>query len=78
MLRELVADVRLVVRQGIGPVTAPETVSDLLSVPLVGSVPTKASVARSIDDGLGIPARGALSRACLALLHEFGVSTVQR
>lgn len=77
-LREVVADVRLVVRRGGRPATSPETVSDLLSLPLLGSVPTTSRIARSIDAGLGIPARGPLTRACLGLLRELGVSTEQR
>lgn len=75
-LRELVADVRLVVRHGPGPTADADAVSDLLDLPLLGSVPTKAAIARSIDDGLGIPVRGPLIGACRLLLRELGVMAV--
>lgn len=76
-LRDLMADVRLVVRHGSGPAADADALGELLALPLLGTVPTKAAIARSIDEGLGIPARGRLVNACRRLLGGLGVLAVQ-
>lgn len=72
-LRDLATDIRLVVRSGAGPMASADALSDLLELPLLGTVPTRRAIARSIDDGLGVPARGPLAGACRQLLRHLGV-----
>jgi secretion/DNA translocation related CpaE-like protein len=73
VLRHLTADIRLVVRLGIGAPAAGDAMSDLLRLPLLGSVPTRRKIVRSIDDGLGIPTRGPLIASCRRMLRDLGV-----
>lgn len=72
-LREVVSDIRLVVRPVPHSPARPDTIARMLSLPLLGSVPTKTAIARSVDDGLGIPSRGSYAAACQLLLEELGV-----
>lgn len=73
VLRDLTADIRLVVRHGVGPPAFGDAMSDLLRLPLLGSVPTRRGIIRSIDDGLGIPGRGPVTASCRRLLRDLGV-----
>lgn len=61
-------DVRLVVRTGgaVGPV--PESMAASLGITLAGVVPTRRSLARTIDIGLGPPRRGPLAARCDEIL----------
>jgi secretion/DNA translocation related CpaE-like protein len=74
VLRESVADIRLVVRHGSRPRADADAVSELLGIPLLGTVPTRRAVVRAIDDGVGIPARAPLAAACRRLLRELDVT----
>jgi hypothetical protein len=76
VLRNLTADIRLVVRLGIGPPAGGDAMSDLLRIPLLGSVPTRRAIVRSIDDGLGIPARGPLTASCRRMLRDLKVGAL--
>jgi secretion/DNA translocation related CpaE-like protein len=54
----------------------PEAVAEALGLSLAGVIPTRRSVARTIDAGLGLPARGPLARRCdevLACLLPDGI-----
>lgn len=68
-VRELCTTVRLVVRHVPGTAVSAHTVADTLGLPLVAGLPTRASVTRGINDGLGPLSRRGLQRACAALLH---------
>lgn len=67
-LRSLCADIRLVVRPGPGTDVSPDSLADHLGVPLLGSWPTRRSLERTVNEGLGPLPRGSLARACDALL----------
>jgi secretion/DNA translocation related CpaE-like protein len=72
-LSALCGDVRLVVRRLRGHPLAPELVSSSLGIPLAAVVPTRRSVTRAIEEGLGPPSRGRLASVCSALLDDVGV-----
>ncbi len=76
-LRELRCDLRLVVRSGLGPAVDGGDLAALVDLALLGSLPTKTSVARLADEGLGIPSRGQYADACRALLEDLGVLEVR-
>lgn len=67
-LRELCADVRVVVRDLPGSDLTPRAVADALGLPLCGGVPSCRRVTRSINAGLGPLPRGGLERACRHVL----------
>ncbi len=46
----------------------PDSVASAMGLPLAGTVPTRRSVSRSIDEGLGPPRRGAMMRRCQEIL----------
>jgi secretion/DNA translocation related CpaE-like protein len=77
VLRESMADIRLVVRHGSRPRADAYALGELLALPLLGTVPTRRAVVRAIDDGVGIPARTPLAIACRRLLRELGVTGIQ-
>lgn len=77
-LGDLANDVRLVVRQGPGAVVTAEAVSAALGIPLLTTIPTQRRLARCIDEGLGVPARGRLAGRCAELLDQFGVEDKAR
>ncbi len=76
--RDLVSDLRIVVRRARRCAVAPESVGEALQLPVLGSVPAKASVARLADAGLGIPARGPLARAAAQLLRRLDIAVQPR
>lgn len=71
-LRQLCGDIRVLVRELPGSDLAPESVASSLGLPLTVAIPTRRSVARSVNDGLGPLARGGLERACRAVLDDLG------
>jgi secretion/DNA translocation related CpaE-like protein len=65
-------DIRLVMRRlGRIDLQGP-SVASALELPLAITVPTRRAIERSIEDGLGPPGRGGLSRSCRSLLDELG------
>jgi secretion/DNA translocation related CpaE-like protein len=66
-------DIRLVVRRLRGHPLAPELVASSLGLPLTAVVPTRRSVSRSVEEGLGPPMHGPLASVCSALLDDLGV-----
>jgi secretion/DNA translocation related CpaE-like protein len=72
-LSAVCGDLRLVVRRLRGHPLAPELVASSLGVPLVAVVPTRRSVSRSVEEGLGPPARGRLTSVCSVLLDDLDV-----
>jgi secretion/DNA translocation related CpaE-like protein len=69
-LRAVVSDLRVVVRRRRRCAVAAESVGEALQLPLLGSIPTKASVARLAEAGLGVPNRGPFVRAATQVLRE--------
>ena len=61
-------DVSTVVRTTQGRAAHPVTVATAMGLPLAGTVPTRRSVSRNIEEGLGPPRRGALMRRCQEIL----------
>jgi secretion/DNA translocation related CpaE-like protein len=72
-LSAVCGDLRLVVRRLRGHPLAPELVASSLGLQLAAVVPTQRSVSRSVEEGLGPPARGRLASACSVLLDDLGV-----
>jgi secretion/DNA translocation related CpaE-like protein len=66
-------DIRLVVRRLRGHPLAAELVASSLGLPLTAVVPTRRSVSRSVEEGLGPPTRGRLASVCSVLLDDLGV-----
>jgi secretion/DNA translocation related CpaE-like protein len=67
-LRSMCGDVRIVVRRTPHSDLTADSIAAVLGQPLAGVVPTRRSVARAIDDGLGPLGRGRLERSCRAIL----------
>lgn len=75
---DLVGDLQIVVRRARRCAVSPESVGAALQLPVLGSVPAKASVARLADAGLGIPTRSPLARAAAQLLRRLDVAVPPR
>jgi secretion/DNA translocation related CpaE-like protein len=71
-LSAVCGDLRLVVRRLRGHPLAPELVASSLGLRLAAVVPTRRSVSRSVEEGLGPPARGRLASVCSQLLDDLG------
>lgn len=67
-VRDLSGRTLAVVRRSTGSALLPESVADVLGVPLAAVVSRQRGLARTLDDGLGPPRRGALDRAGRELL----------
>ncbi len=78
LLRTQCADIRLVVRSRAGADLGAETLSQMLHVPLLATIPTKRAVERSIEEGLGPPSRGQLHERCVSMLEQIGVGAAPR
>lgn len=68
-LRELCADIRVLVRDLPGSDLTPQTVADALGLPLCAGIPSCRRVTRSVNAGLGPLTRGGLERACRLVLE---------
>lgn len=69
-LRPLTTDLRLVVRAVPGGQLEPTALAEALPLPLLATVPTQRSVARAVNDGLGLPRRGRFAQRCGQVLDE--------
>lgn len=67
-LRDLCADIRVVVREVPGSDLSPTSVAGSLALPLVGTVATRRGLARAVNAGMGPLGRGGLERSCRAIL----------
>ncbi len=68
LVRAYAPDVSVVVRTTRAGAAAPETFAAAVRLRLAGTVPTRRSVTRSIDEGCGPPGRGVLMRRCGEIL----------
>lgn len=73
LLEAWCGDIRLAVRQRRGDGLAPESVASTLRLPVAAALPTRRSIFRSIDEGLGPLSRGGLEQRCSRLLDDLGV-----
>lgn len=69
-LRRHAADVALVVRTSPAAAATPESLARALGLRLVGVVPSRRAVRRSVDEGFGPPRRGALAHCCDEILDD--------
>jgi secretion/DNA translocation related CpaE-like protein len=67
-LRRLCVDIRLAVRELPGAELTCATVADTLRLPLAARVPTRRSIVRAVNEGLGPLAHGRFERVCRDLL----------
>jgi secretion/DNA translocation related CpaE-like protein len=77
-LRPECADIRLVVRQRAGASVDAEALSETLELSLLQTIPTKRSVERSIEEGVGPPPRGPLQQRCVSILERVGQAAAPR
>lgn len=68
-IRDLCANIRLVVRRLPGTTVSASAVADTLGLPLVAELPSRVSVTRAVNDGLGPPSRRGLQSGCRAVLQ---------
>ncbi len=73
LLRELCADIRVLVRELPGSDLSPQSVAETLQLPLACAIPTRRAVARSVNDGLGPLSRRGLERVCRQVLDDVGI-----
>lgn len=72
-LRQVCADVRVVVREVPGSDLSPTSVAESLALPLAGTVATRRGVARAVNAGMGPLGRGGLERSCRDILRALAV-----